>query len=100
MAKTFNGPSNLDQLVGLWEFSKGEPGADSGLDDGKAQDGVFNGGAFAAHDRLITDGHGDFFDVEGKDAPFDLDAGTLEVQFTQRPSHRVVARYHREPRRV
>ena len=56
-----------------------------------------HGNAGISGDRLHTDGHGDYFDVDGEiiggaagdspnagdDDPFDMNSGTIEVQFTQ-----------------
>ncbi len=79
----FTDPSNISNLVGLWDFRSGATNSDTGLADGIAQNGHFEGGAFASHDQLRTDGHSDWFDVAGPDHPFDLPRGTIEVQFTQ-----------------
>lgn len=70
-------------LVGLWDFRAGKENKDTGLDDGIAQNGEFEGDANASGDRLHTDGHGDYFDVDGKDGPFNLDQGTVITEFTQ-----------------
>ena len=76
-------PNSVTGLVGLWDFRSGATTADTGLDDGIAQNGHFHGNAGASGDRAHFDGYDDYFDVSGADAPFDLAAGTIEVQFTQ-----------------
>ncbi|PKP85342.1 MAG: hypothetical protein CVT80_03130 [Alphaproteobacteria bacterium HGW-Alphaproteobacteria-2] len=78
----FDGPVN-DSLIGLWDFEKAAPNRDTGLGDGRAQNGTFEGNAFAAGGRLVTDGWEDFFDVDGDDAPFRIGQGTLAVSFRQ-----------------
>jgi Ca2+-binding RTX toxin-like protein len=74
-------------LIGLWEFNSGAPGADTGLADGIAQNGNFQGNAFALNGALKTDGHGDKFEVdfgaESEDDPFAIDSATVVVEFTQ-----------------
>ncbi len=83
MPNNFNDPFAAN-LVGLWDFLSSDPDADSGLADGIAQDGEFEGDAFASGDALQTDGRGDYFDVNGgNDGPFDLTEGSVAVQFTQ-----------------
>ena len=79
----FTDTTNISHLVGLWDFRKGATDKDTGLADGIAQNGSFKGGAKASGDQLVTDGHGDYFNVSGKDDPFDLPRGTIETQFTQ-----------------
>ncbi|MBL4626540.1 MAG: Hint domain-containing protein [Roseicyclus sp.] len=98
----FTEPSNLDQLIGLWDFRAGNETADTGLDDGIAQDGetvnhpADGSNAIAATfsgDQLIvgagTNSKPTVFDVNSDpnssadDEQFNLDRGTLEVQFTQ-----------------
>ena len=98
----FTEPSNLDQLIGLWDFRAGNETADTGLDDGIAQDGetvdnpADGSNAIAATfsgDQLIvgagTNSNPTVFDVNSDpnssadDEQFNLDRGTLEVQFTQ-----------------
>ncbi len=79
----FTDVANISNLVGLWDFRSGATTKDTGLADGIAQNGHFEGNAFASHDQLRTDGHDDWFDVSGPDHPFDLPRGTIEVQFTQ-----------------
>ncbi|WP_317054827.1 Hint domain-containing protein [Roseovarius rhodophyticola] len=82
-------PNNVNDpfaanLVGLWDFLSSDPDADTGLADGVAQDGEFEGDAFASGDALQTDGRGDYFDVNGgNDAAFNLSEGSVAVQFTQ-----------------
>lgn len=78
----FDGPVN-DALIGLWDFEKGATNKDTGLGDGKAQNGTFEGNAFASGGQLVTDGSHDFFDVDGDDAPFQIDQGTIAVSFRQ-----------------
>lgn len=74
--------ANASNLVGLWDFASTAPTADTGLADNIAQNGHLHG-AHITGDRLVTDGSHDYFDVSGADAPFDLDVGTIAVQFTQ-----------------
>ncbi len=81
-------PSTVTNLVGLWDFRSGATTADTGLDDGIAQNGEFAGNANASGDFAHFDGNGDDFDVDGgagatTDAPFDMASGTIEVQFVQ-----------------
>ncbi|MEP1014385.1 MAG: Ig-like domain-containing protein [Paracoccaceae bacterium] len=82
MTNNFSNPF-AQNLVGLWDFQSSESNQDTGLADGVAQNGHFEGDAFASGDQLITDGNRDYFDVSGDDDPFDLNVGTIEVQFTQ-----------------
>ncbi|MBO6603498.1 MAG: Hint domain-containing protein [Roseicyclus sp.] len=84
-------------LVGLWDFRSGSETRDTGLDDGFAQNGHAQGGATISGDQLHTNGSSGLFDVNGgtlsngdgtsqfpgNDTPFDLDRGTLVVEFTQ-----------------
>ncbi|MBY6200072.1 Hint domain-containing protein [Maritalea mobilis] len=79
----FSDPGSVDGLIGLWDFRSGAENKDTGLDDGVAQNGHFHGDAYASSDQLKLDGHCDYFDVSGNDAPFDLSEGTIEVQFQQ-----------------
>ena len=82
-------PNNLNDpfaanLVGLWDFLDSGPTDDTGLADGVAQNGELEGDASIADGSLFTDGRNDFFDVDGSnDDPFDLNQGTIAVQFTQ-----------------
>ena len=76
-------PNSVNNLVGLWDFIAGNETADTGLDDGIAQNGHFHGNAFASGDQAHFDGRGDYFDVSGNDDSFDLAKGTIEIQFTQ-----------------
>ncbi len=81
-------PNSVTGLVGLWDFINGNSNADTGLDDGIAQNGHFHGNGSASGDRAHFDGNGDYFDVEGDDggpeeSVFDMARGTIEVQFTQ-----------------
>ncbi len=82
VANNFSDPF-AQNLIGLWDFIGSGCNQDTGLADGTAQNGHFEGGAFASGDQLITDGHNDYFDVTGDDDPFDLEVGTIAVQFTQ-----------------
>lgn len=75
-------PTPVNGLVGLWDFSQGQTNKDTGLDDGVAQDGRFEGDSFASNDSAVFDGNGDYFEVAGQDDPFDLDKGTIELRFT------------------
>lgn len=74
---------NVDHLIGLWDFRARAENRDTGLADGVVQDGVFERGARAEGERLRTDGRADYFDVSGADDPFDLQRGTLGLQFNQ-----------------
>ncbi|MCG6901560.1 MAG: Hint domain-containing protein, partial [Rhodobacter sp.] len=76
-------PNSVTGLVGLWDFRNGAETADTGLDDGIAQNGAFFGNANASGDSAHFDGNCDRFSVSGQDGPFDLAAGTIEVQFRQ-----------------
>ncbi|WP_167853580.1 tandem-95 repeat protein [Roseovarius aestuariivivens] len=90
-------PSTVTGLIGLWDFKSGAETADTGLDDGTAQNGnAIDGNAIApsyAGDRLIlgagTNSKPTVFDVNADpnssadDEQFNLDRGTLEVQFEQ-----------------
>ncbi|MDJ0827928.1 MAG: Ig-like domain-containing protein, partial [Rhodobacter sp.] len=76
-------PNSVNNLVGLWDFIAGNETADTGLDDGVAQNGAFFGNGSASGDRAHFDGHGDRFDVSGNDDPFDMSKGTIEVQYRQ-----------------
>nr|WP_303966743.1 Hint domain-containing protein [Donghicola eburneus] len=69
-------------LIGLWDFLNGT--ADTGLEDGVAQNGKLFGHANVKNDQLHLDGHDDYMTIEGNDNPFDLGQGTIEVQFTQK----------------
>jgi len=75
-------PGSVNGLVGLWDFLSGSSTKDTGLADGIAQNGHFHGHAFASGGQAHFDGYGDYFDVSGTDAPFDMDKGTLEVSFS------------------
>ena len=68
-------------LIGLWDFLPSDPDADTGLADGVAQDGAFYG-ASAHNGELVTNGNG-AFQVHGDDAPFDLEEGTIMLEFNQ-----------------
>ncbi|MCR9125218.1 MAG: Hint domain-containing protein [Rhodobacteraceae bacterium] len=71
-------------LVGLWDFAPGSETLDTGVDDGVAQNGELVGGATISGGALRTDGvSGRFSTNTGSDAPFDMDAGTIEIEFTQ-----------------
>ncbi|MGH1459802.1 MAG: Ig-like domain-containing protein, partial [Paracoccaceae bacterium] len=78
----FDAP-NAENLIGLWDFSGGAEKLDTGLADGIAQNGDLYCGASIQNGALRLDGHDDRFDVRGEDAPFDLNAGTIMVEFTQ-----------------
>ena len=71
-------------LVGLWDFLPGGENDDTGLDDGVAQDGSFHGSG-AWNGDLYTNGR-TYFEVNGTDAPFDLDEGTIMLGFSQSSS--------------
>lgn len=93
----FNEPTNVADLIGLWDFLSGNENADTGLDDGIAQDGnAVDGNGVApsfSNDQLHVGGGSNsnptVFDVNADmstsadDEQFNLDRGTLEVQFTQ-----------------
>ncbi len=87
MANNFDDTS-MANLIGLWDFLSGGESDDTGLDDGFAQNGTFVNGADAAGDQLITEGPRERFDVGGNDDPFDLDEGTIFVEFTQADNSR------------
>jgi hypothetical protein len=75
-------------LIGLWEFKDGAETKDTGLADGLEQDGTFESGAGTSNGRAIFNGNDERFDVEGDnggplESEFDLDSGTIEVQFNQ-----------------
>lgn len=78
----FDAPG-ADNLIGLWDFNDGAKTSDTGLADGIAQNGHLHGGASISDGALRLDGSHDYFDVSGADAPFDLSAGTVMVEFTQ-----------------
>ena len=88
MAEDFENTYSAN-LVGLWEFTLGNSddtlydhvADDTGLDDGIAQNGSFHG-AWVTDNELVTHG-GSYFQVNGQDAPFDLDEGTIVLEFTQ-----------------
>ena len=82
MANNFDDPYQAN-LVGLWDFREGAEAADTGLDDGAAQDGTFIEGASAADDQLVLDGEPQRFDVGGDDSAFDTAQGTIITEFTQ-----------------
>lgn len=81
MPNDFTGPTQT--LVGLWEFNSAAQADDTGLTDGQAQNGVYDGNTTAAGGAAIFDGNNDWIDVEGDDAPFDMAQGTIEVEFNQ-----------------
>lgn len=83
MAKTpnFDNPYAAN-VIGLWDFLKGSETEDTGLDDGFAQDGVLNGPGAFANGRYVTESRKTHFDVEGNDAPFQIDAGTMVTAFS------------------
>ncbi|MGR3805566.1 Hint domain-containing protein [Marinibacterium profundimaris] len=68
-------------VIGLWDFLPFDPKADTGLDDGIAQDGSFHG-AWAQNGELVTNGCS-FFQVNAEDTPFDLHEGSLVLEFNQ-----------------
>ncbi|MFN3145773.1 MAG: Hint domain-containing protein [Paracoccaceae bacterium] len=80
----FSNPSNPN-LIGLWDFITGNVNADTGLADGAAQNVTFYNSAASVNDALETDGIDDYANVEHPvtDTSFDIDSGTLEVEFTQ-----------------
>ncbi|MEP1898404.1 MAG: cadherin-like domain-containing protein [Ascidiaceihabitans sp.] len=96
MADNFNDPF-AGNLVGLWDFLNGSELDDTGVADGVTQDGWLHGNANIAGDQLHLDGNGDRFEVDGEivgssagdspnagdDDPFQLDEGTLSIQFNQ-----------------
>lgn len=75
-------PDGTD-LIGQWKFDYGAESKDTGLGDGIRQNGDFENGAYAYAGYLKTDGYNDYFEVNGDDDPFDLDEGTIELEFTQ-----------------
>ncbi|TCP61417.1 intein [Rhodovulum bhavnagarense] len=70
-------------VIGLWEFDDGCSyyARDTGLDDGVAQNGTYENGANDYGGWLTLDGYNDRVDVDGKDTPFDLSAGTIQTRF-------------------
>lgn len=76
-------PPVYGDLIGFWDFNESDIARDTGLGDGVAQDGVYDGNATAVGGKLVLDGHDDWVDVEGDDAPFDLAQGTIEIAFNQ-----------------
>ena len=68
-------------LIGLWDFLPYDPAADTGLDDGIAQDGSFHG-SWAENGELVTNGCS-YFQVNAEDTPFDLAEGTIVLEFNQ-----------------
>lgn len=96
MADNFNDPF-AGNLVGLWDFLNGGELDDTGVADGVTQNGILQGNANIAGDQLHLDGNGDRFKVDGEivgssavnspnagdDDPFQLDEGTLSIQFNQ-----------------
>ncbi len=70
-------------LIGLWDFLPSDSNADTGLDDGIAQDGNFDGGAYDSNGQLVTNGYNQWFEPTGNDDPFDLAQGTIIVEFNQ-----------------
>ncbi len=78
----FDAP-NAENLIGLWDFTGGAETLDTGLADDIAQNGDLHCGATISDGALRLDGYDDRFEVRGADAPFDADAGTIMVEFTQ-----------------
>ncbi len=90
-------PNGVTGLIGLWDFENGAETADTGLDDGIAQNGNANDGNAQAptfsNGQLVvgagSNSNPTVFDVNADastsadDEQFNLDRGTLEVQFTQ-----------------
>jgi len=70
-------------LIGFWDFRAGAENKDTGLADGVAQNGTFHGDAYASGGKLTLDGDKDYFKVDGSTNEFDLNEGTIEVQFVQ-----------------
>lgn len=70
-------------LIGLWDFLKGTETKDTALGDGLANNGTLCGDACVKDGQLHLDGYHDYFSVKGDKSAFDLQQGTIEVQFTQ-----------------
>lgn len=81
MASNFQNtyPANV---IGLWDFLSGNPGGDTGLADGVAQDGTFSGATSTAGGWMNTGVDGRL-NVTGDDAPFQLTSGTVIAEFRQ-----------------
>ena len=82
MSNTFDNP-NPSNLIGLWDFLDSGRKDDSGLADGIAQNGHLQGDASISGGMLHTGGCGIFEVNGGNDAPFNLNEGTIVVEFTQ-----------------
>lgn len=96
MSDSFSDPF-ASNLIGLWDFRDSAPLKDTGTADGVMQNGWLHGDASVSGGRLHTDGHGDYFEVDGEivgnsagdspnagdDDPFKLSEGTISVQFVQ-----------------
>ena len=81
MARNFDNPYPAE-VIGLWDFRDGFEENDTGLGDGIAQDGTPVGSPSIAGGWLNLHGPGQRFDVDdGDDGEFDLDEGTIEVEF-------------------
>ncbi len=80
-----NYTGNTDGLIGLWDFlsSSNYYTPDTGTADGETQNGKLFGGACVKDGQLQLDGNCQYMTVKGKDEPFDLGQGTIEIQFTQ-----------------
>lgn len=74
---------NADALIGFWTFENGAETNDTGLADGIAQNGRLFDDARASDGSLFLDGKKDFFTTNGDDDPFDTDAATVQVVFSQ-----------------
>ena len=81
-ASDFSNPYAAD-VIGLWDFLCGSETKDTGLADGVAQNGETFGWGQFSNGYFQADGCSARFDVKGNDAPFDLAAGTVMVQFEQ-----------------
>ncbi|NVO27811.1 hypothetical protein HJ526_10300 [Donghicola sp. C2-DW-16] len=79
-----NADTNTSGLIGLWDFLKGTEYKDTALDDGIANDGIKFGNACVSNGKLLLDGNGDYMTIGGNDNAFDLQQGTIEMQFTQK----------------
>lgn len=74
---------NAGALIGLWQFVTGSETEDTGLADNIAQNARLFGDARIVDGRLILDGRKDYLTANGDDAPFDIDAATVRIEFAQ-----------------
>lgn len=74
---------NANALIGLWKFLRGAETDDTGLADGIAQNGRLYDDARVSDGKLLLDGRKDYFTTNGNDNPFDIDAATVRIVFSQ-----------------